>query len=412
MHDTDKLNGLSEEVSAPMFDENTVFHSYPTPDGKGITIYPYEVPEEPVPATQPLRSKNALSPYPFLFALWLLAIPFFVNLWTFTHPSVAHITIMSKEQHIEISPTILVPAHVYPSVNYIQSQTVATTGITHQQARQAIGYVTFYNSLTKPQIVQAGTQLVGADGQTVITNQEADIPAGDLSTNGQTTVSAHAMNYGTHGNIKAGDIFGDCCDGEGHIQVINSAFSGGQYERTYKSVSPKDIQNTSLSIASTVSKIIQSDLSSLTSSSETIISPVPCQHSIQSNFPVGAETDELTVTYHEACSPIGYSNLIVSDKATSLLKPHELTGYTRIGEINISTGSKSIMGSQVAIKVNIHEDMIFMYDGVEKTLQGKSEEQAQTILRREPAVQSVTINLGDMHRLPAMEHISLNVIYK
>jgi len=44
-----------------------------------------------------------------------------------------------------------------------------------------------------------------------LTDQDASILAVNLVIYGHATVWAHALTYGSLGNIKAGDIYGACC---------------------------------------------------------------------------------------------------------------------------------------------------------------------------------------------------------
>jgi hypothetical protein len=87
-----------------------------------------------------------------------------------------------------------------------QEQVVPTTGTGQQQAQAARGTITLYNALPQAQIVAAGTLLVGADGVQVVTEEDASLPAGSLSTNGQVTVDARALQVGLTGNIRANDL--------------------------------------------------------------------------------------------------------------------------------------------------------------------------------------------------------------
>src|SRR5260370_36863551 len=104
-----------------------------------------------------------------------------------------------------------IPGRLLETVTLSQAKTVPATGTGHQQAQAAHGFITFYNALPAPQTVPAGELLTGSDGVEVVTLQEAAIPAGTLTTNGQVTVPAQAVNVGPGGNITAEDIYGKCC---------------------------------------------------------------------------------------------------------------------------------------------------------------------------------------------------------
>ncbi len=101
----------------------------------------------------------------------------------------ATILITPDRQRVEVSTTLSIQARKLFTRSLTLAQTVKTTGTAHQNASAASGYLTFYNALPSPQTIPAGTMITGADGVNVITDQDAYIPAGALSVNGQITVS-------------------------------------------------------------------------------------------------------------------------------------------------------------------------------------------------------------------------------
>ena len=66
-----------------------------------------------------------------------------------------------------------VPGRKLSTLTLSQERTVPTTGMGHQEAQAAHGWVTFYNALPTEQMIPAGTLLVGADGVQVVTEQDA-----------------------------------------------------------------------------------------------------------------------------------------------------------------------------------------------------------------------------------------------
>src|SRR5205814_4971540 len=102
----------------------------------------------------------------------------------------------------------------------------------HQEATLAYGAITFYNSALFRQVIGAG-EVLNAGGVQIVTDQIADLPAGDGLTNGAVTVPAHATTYGTVGNIAAYTINTPCC--RTNILARNlSAFTGGMAARDYQ----------------------------------------------------------------------------------------------------------------------------------------------------------------------------------
>ena len=198
-------------------------------------------------------------------------------------------------------------AHVYalPAISMTRSQIVPTTGRVHVPAAQARGLVTFYNSLTQPQVIDAGTLLIGADGEQIVTDQAAYVPAGDYTSNGQATVWAHALNTGVEGNVKVGDISGPCC--RAFIQAVNSAFSGGHDARDIQAVAKSDIDNAASNLLAQLQQSLQARLSALLSPGNTLVTPVPCSTHTASSQAVGTQATQVMVTVTQSCTPAAYN---------------------------------------------------------------------------------------------------------
>src|SRR5439155_17976064 len=120
----------------------------------------------------------------------------------------ATITLTPESHPVAMSTSILLPVRMFPADHETASRTVVATGTATRPATRARGSVTFYNGLPAPQTVPAGTLLLGTGGIPVVTNQDAYMPAASPPTEGATTVSAHAENTGSAGNIASGSIGG------------------------------------------------------------------------------------------------------------------------------------------------------------------------------------------------------------
>lgn len=210
-------------------------------------------------------------------------------------------------------------AHVYtlPAISMTRSQIVPTAGRVHVPATQARGQVTFYNSLTQPQVIDAGTLLIGADGEQIVTDQTAYVPAGDYASNGQASVWAHALNPGVEGNVKAGDIQGPCC--RAFIQAVNAQFSGGNIARDIQTVTKADIDTTSAGLLAQVQQSMQGRVASLLPPGNAALAPVPCSTRVASNHPVGAQAQQVTVTVTQSCKPAAYSVLELERSLVALI---------------------------------------------------------------------------------------------
>src|SRR5262249_43387798 len=138
-----------------------------------------------------------------------------------------------------------------PALTISQSQTTPATGKGHQSARAATGYLTLYNGQFQQIFIAGGTILTGASGVQIITDYDTTIPAANPPSFGQASVSAHAISPGVRGNIPAYDINQACCA----VSVLaknTQPFTGGQDERTYTTVTHKDIHSISTVLKTTL----------------------------------------------------------------------------------------------------------------------------------------------------------------
>jgi hypothetical protein len=124
-----------------------------------------------------------------------------------------------------------------------QEQVMPTTGAGHRLAQAAHGSITFYNALPAAQTIPAGTLLIGADGVQVVTEADATIPAAQMPTEGQVSVTAYALEVGPAGNIRANDLYGACCRADVFAQN-SAAFHGGQNARDFPMVTSQDLGET------------------------------------------------------------------------------------------------------------------------------------------------------------------------
>jgi hypothetical protein len=230
-----------------------------------------------------------------LVALLLPLASILFQLFLLFHPLTA--SILVKAQQV----TSLAHVHTLPPVTITQSQIVTTTGHRHIAASQATGVVTFYNASTQQQSVDAGTLLVGRDGEQVIIDQTAYIPAGNLNSNGVVSVMAHAVDYGPAGNIAADDIYGACC--RLLVQAVNSPFSGGHNAKDYPVVMQSDIATATSNLLAQENVMLEYHILP----DETLLTPVPCITHTTSNHRAGDEAAQVTVTVRQDCTPSAYN---------------------------------------------------------------------------------------------------------
>src|SRR6266480_2334475 len=230
----------------------------------------------------------------FYFLIILSCIAF--QFYCMFNPPIATITIIPKSQTITLSGTLQL-GRVLQAITISQSQTVPTTGKGHQDAKNATGTVTFYNGQLNSIFVPAGLLLTGNDGEQIVTDQDASIPASNLPQVGQATVQAHAVNTGTKGNIAVFDINQGCCATA--IKAVNTnSFYGGQDERNYQTVSNSDITNVATTLKFPLNRSTNAALAAQLEPSEALIPPL-CSKTVSPNHHVGDEANQVTVTVSE-----------------------------------------------------------------------------------------------------------------
>jgi hypothetical protein len=378
------------------------------------------------PAATTIQQDSFVSAYVFAcFSLLLILAMLAFQLYCMFNPLIATVTILPKSQQVTLSGTMQL-GRVLAPLTISQSQTTPATGHGHQDAKQATGYITFYNGQLNTIFVPVGTLLTGNDGVQMRTDQDATIPASNLPQVGQTTVSAHAESVGTKGNIAAYDINQGCCATA--IKAVNTnAFSGGQNERSYTTVTQKDIHSVSTVLKTTLTLSMQGALQGQLQPNEQL-QLLPCTPTVTSDHPIGAEASSVKVTVSETCSAIAYNSQELAAKATSFLTTQAQqktgTGYSLYGNIQVVVKQATVSSTTPhLVFLSFHATGTWVY-GISATAQqhiknliaGKPTQEAQTLLASMPGVESAAIRFsgfGDATRIPKATgyiHIMLIVV--
>jgi hypothetical protein len=162
-----------------------------------------------------------------------------------------------------------IPGRLLPSLSLTQSQTVKTTGIGHQLATYAHGYISLYNGLLISQVVSAGTIFTGRDGVEIITEQTSVIPPATPPYEGQATVYAHAIMLGSSGNIAGYDI--NIAISSSILAKNTTSFYGGLDARTYPMVVQADIDSAVSHLKPSLAQSIQGAFTTQLVSGEALI---------------------------------------------------------------------------------------------------------------------------------------------
>jgi Baseplate J-like protein len=350
-----------------------------------------------------------------------------VSTWLFATTTV---TLMPTETTLSTTTTVtLATGHAHPTgpsvpgrllstLTLSQARTVPTTGIGHQPAQAAHGRVTFYNAALTSQTIPAGTLLVGADGVQVVTNQDAVVPAAHLPTDGQATVSAHAVQMGPAGNIGAGDLHGACC--RENVFVENSAaFTGGQHAYSYPMVTAHDLDGAVATLTTSLEQSIQAAYTAQLTPTEALVTPVTCKPSVTSPFHVGDEAQSITLTLTDTCTGVAYDQQALQAALLSRLSGQaqaQLGGdSTLLGALQVSTRQVKREGSTFTLSVQgtgvwAHQFSQTDLQRFAVMIAGKNQQQATTLLLHEPGVSEVAMSTSTLPTNP--QQIRLLVLYR
>lgn len=266
-----------------------------------------------LPPTRPHRRRRPLG---IIIALILILLIIFILLFFFPRPTAA-VTLTPVSKTLSTSLTVSVPARPVSSTQQ-GSQTGVPTG-SPKPGTHATGLLTFQNYTFSWVTIPAGTSVTNDTGQQVVTDTALNVPP-DPGMPGVASVSAHAVNIGSSGNIQAMSINKECCFSG--ISVLNeSAFSGGLDSQTMHTVQQSDIDSIMHPLEASLIQQAQKDIRTHLMSGEDLVNATPqCSPSATSNTGVGESAAKFTVTVSVTCSDSAYNPQTALSQATDRLK--------------------------------------------------------------------------------------------
>ena len=375
----------------------------------------------PLPPEEPLlREQKSLWPAYVAVSFYLILILscLMLQLHFILQPITATVTLVPVEKTIATSASLhLVTGNATRTqlegrelrpVTLTQTATTPATGIKHQNAANANGYLTFYNGQYTTLTVPADTIFTGRDGVLIQTDEIARIPPANPPYLGTATVSAHALNLGSNGNIAAYDINFPCCFTA--VKVLNtSAFTGGQDEADFKMVTQKDIDTLSQTLEASITQSINAAIISQQKPNEAVVR-IPCTPKVSPDHQAGDEAASVHIQVTETCTAIGYDKNNLQHTATQLLiqKAHRMlgSGYMLEGSVQV-TGQKTEVNGTTVILVFTDQGM-FVYQippqqeqRLKHLITGKPKQEAIQLLLSMPGIQQVSISgIEDVQNLP------------
>ncbi len=345
----------------------------------------------------------------------------------------ATVTLIPAERDITATATLSavpgtpggneIQGRLLPTFTLTQTTTALATGKGHQDAQDAVGFLTFFNGFFAWQTVAAGTRLAGSDGVQVVTDQAATIPAGNPPTYGQVTVMAHAARPGPQGNIRAGDINIPCCLPSVLAKNLN-AFQGGQNTREYTYVTREDIDNAASTLKAALAHSEVAALAAQLTSGEALVPPT-CTSTVSSDRQPGEETTAVGVTVSEQCMAVAYESVALQERAISILtaKAQQQLGthYSLIGAIQVSALQAMITDQRrgrASIAVTVDGTWTYQFSQqelqwIKQLIAGETQQQAIRVLLGLPGIQQATIEgIGESQHLPKeSSRIQIRMLY-
>jgi len=405
--DEQNTDGQEPEQGIPSIDEPA-----PLQD-----IYVYivrehdEAPDQPndagvIETTLAPKKPSLLTIAIWFFALLLPLASIALQLSLAFHPFIATVTIVPQSQRITLTGTVHLGRVIAP-LTVSQSQTIPTTGKGHQDAKAATGFITFYNGQFTAQTIQAGTILTGADGIHIITDQDAMIPAGNPPSYGQTTISAHALQAGSKGNIQAYDINQACCAASVLAKNISS-FTGGQNERDYQTVAKADIDNAARPLQTALSESITAAFHGQLNLGEQL-APLPCSPTISPDHQPGQEATRVTVTVSDTCRAVAYNTDQLQREALLLMTSQAMrtvgTGYHLAGKCTVVVHKATLRGATPTLVFSSVSTWVYdltakEQEHVKALLAGKTKQEALHLVQSVPGIAGASIAWDENTKLP------------
>lgn len=334
----------------------------------------------------------------------ILLLILFLLLFFFPRPT-ATVTLTPKSEKLSNSLTASIPARAL-SLSEQDSKTGAPTGQPNQ-GTHATGVLIFQNYTLNWVTVPEGTSVSNSNGQQVITDATIDLPPDPPQIPGTASVSAHAANIGSSGNIAAMSLNNTpCCTSiASDIRVTNeSAFSGGTDNQTQHTVQQSDIDSLAQALETSLTQKALGDIQKQLTSGEKLVTSAPqCSRAnVTSNPGVGESAASISVTLSLACSASAYNPQSVSVQAENQLKQtakQQLPGYILAGTITTTIGQVTQgQNGNVNVPVSASGTWKYQFTATQKSnmamhIARETKSAAKSWLMQQPGVTDVSIKI-------------------
>jgi hypothetical protein len=234
------------------------------------------------------------------------------------------------------------------------------------------------------------------------------------------TVAARAVNVGPGGNIAAGDIYGKCCRDD--VFVSNGPFRGGQNARSYPMVAQQDINGAVSDLKTSLDQSVQAALKQQVQPDESLVTPVSCISTINSDQRAGGQANHVQVTVCEICTGEVYDthalHVLLMQNVSKQVTDQLGKGYDLVGDLQAGVTAATLNPHRGTAALQIKVVSTWMYRcsraqqaQIKLALRGKSKKEATTLLLHMPGVQTVSISITNGEAIPTdVERIHLNFV--
>lgn len=353
-----------------------------------------------IPDTEPIVTSRrwpfVVLPVALGFVLTSLLFSLFVlPIWTAT--ATVLITPESKtveQKDVSLSSSTGLPMTILPMVSQQESRRVKATGVGVHQATKAWGSVTFYNAASYTQTIATGELLTSPDGVQVETTAPAYLPAANPPVEGEASVNASSVLAGSGGNT--GAFSGACC--KQLVTIQTSDFTGGSDARTFPTPTKADISGATAALAPQVQQYLQSKLTLLTGSGNSLVQG-QCTQVVSSDIQPGQEVtngQRVMVTVQQSCQDASYRQSDLDSAATHILNQSD-PSYI-LAHLSADILAAHIDAKKARVTLSLHLVGLYVYQfsnaaiaHIQQQLVGMDKGKAFSLLLEQPGIASVGI---------------------
>jgi serine/threonine protein kinase len=322
------------------------------------------------------------------------------------------LTASPQAKNTDLATRILPARNV--SAMSTSTRSVATTGTLLLPGKQASGLVYFHNGGETIVNVGMGTIFVTALGVQIRLTQAVTVLPG-----ASVPATAIAVNPGIAGNIPARALVTSCCHGEVTLSNLQP-FSGGVDAQMTHVVSLADLNGVQSALNHSLEQQALQQLQKQLQANEVIAGKPAYTDTISSNYPVGAQVNQVQVQVSIFATATAYSRSMANNMAEQLLNDeamqtlgsqYRLQGMVVVAEPRVIQHDKN---GPVYLSVAAQGRWVYTFSPQQlaqwrQSIKGATSTLALAYLNAQPGVMAVHIQLpfGSDHFPSSVEQIKV-----